>query len=262
MTSLSLSLFEPDPIGDSKFLLLPALALPSTQQAPAMGLFSKKADNSDDSESPPTSSKSTPSLLDHIEPSGAATATSKPPPTGYVSGALHSGESGLGTQGAETLEAVRDGRTEGVVGHARGVAPEVVFNASGEKPRRLSFLRRATAGTTTPEDEKELEGAGAVSAVAPRGVTEGDVSAVEAEKEEEAKVVDRNGRNVPTSWKAGTPSVGDSVTTSIKERVLEEHDPSPKTSNEKFHKIFSQVPADDELIEGVLLLSHVPAAAR
>ena len=73
-----------------------------------MGIFSKKTDSS---ASPASSDKSTPSLLDRTAPSSPTAATnSASPPTGFISGALATGERGLGAQGAQTLEALQIGR--------------------------------------------------------------------------------------------------------------------------------------------------------
>ena len=107
-----------------------------------------------------------------------------------------------------------------------------------------------------------------MSTVAPSNVTGVDLSgpgtsglATESHGQQheqtQGSISDKNGKALPTSLHVPSASHDTSKGTesilsqaSIKDQIGEEYDLAPRTSNEKFHTLFSQIPEDDELIEG------------
>lgn len=156
------------------------------------------------------------------------------------------------------------------------------LSGSSGKEVEEEFVEHADSDRGVKKEEDQIDerpqgitGINAMSTVAPSGVTGVDLSNVgisgesgtepHQQQQTQGSISDKNGKVLPTSLhvpsashRTSTSNKGtESVTShgSIKDQIGEEYDLAPRTSNEKFHSLFSQVPEDDELIEGTLRIS-------
>lgn len=225
--------------------------------------------------------------------------TSLPASQQHLTLVLTSGQKGLGVNGEEALRSLDSKNAkigegaQGVVGQAKGLAPEIFLTTDQDDSSSPSWIKRLgdkltgssgkeeefvehvdDAGNLPKEDEQILDqpqgvtGINAMSTVAPSNVTGVDLSGVgtsglateshgQQHEQTQGSISDKNGKALPTSLHVPSASHDTSKGTesilsqaSIKDQIGEEYDLAPRTSNEKFHTLFSQIPEDDELIEG------------
>ncbi|SCZ87648.1 BZ3500_MvSof-1268-A1-R1_Chr2-2g05114 [Microbotryum saponariae] len=198
---------------------------------------------------------------------------------------VHSGEAGVDMPARRALQ---DDSREVVGGPASGLYPEVVTKVtsspvdtptSGSSSSKPWYAKLATplVGKHHGKSRRNNRELGEAEAGFESSDDEGDVGgdAGENDKKEQdvkaAEVLDEvDGRKEPSTpiHQSGSarrglapvampdrqlnPDTNDSpsMSESIKDRISEDHHPSPKVSNFKFHKLFaSEIPDDDELIE-------------
>ncbi|KAK4702025.1 hypothetical protein P7C70_g4198, partial [Phenoliferia sp. Uapishka_3] len=195
-----------------------------------------------------------------------APVTSLPDNIGTLRGVLSSGERGLGPQGTQTLERMNATTTvggaemEAVVGEAKGVAPEAVASTSpshqpwykrlGKHHKSNEDLEEEAEEADDDEQPRSTQAIDALTRVGSRQTMGANLSNIGAASGQASRgeATDKDGNPVPTEFVSnGAASI--TTTSSIRDQVISQHAPDPKTTNEKFHELFPSLPADDELIE-------------
>lgn len=192
-----------------------------------------------------------------------------------VTAIVTSGAKGLGKNGTAAVGSLRstgatgvDQRDAAVVGEAAGTNPELVVRAVEGAPSAPSWLDKLVGNANQQEDDPQMAKVAGLAIVAPPTAVGVDLSGIglangssdasstlEVDKERHRvhsqPVTDSSGKAIPTQLarQTDTSTMGTGAASSLADQILEELSPSPATSNERFHRLFPMLPAEDRLIE-------------